>query len=263
MTHIRQCTPCALLAGSIPRPYMEAGGLPEVAERVLMGLGSWKGGARGTARVNTCFSGARPGLTSLRRPILQVRCGVLGAELGVAPGAQGPADALSPTRGGPDLAFPARISVCDEDKLSHNEFIGETRIPLRRLKPSQKKHFNICLERQVPVRACGEVGCPGRAPCTGQVFRIFFVPPTPAGFTLFHVGSTEGHLLLPEGGELPPGHQSGGRWWGCRLTPVSAPSWSRRNRGLGCWRSVDASCSVSATALHAGGCWWALCAVPT
>lgn len=43
--------------------------------------------------------------------------------------------------------------MCDEDKLSHNEFIGETRIPLRRLKPSQKKHFNICLERQVPVRA--------------------------------------------------------------------------------------------------------------
>ncbi|KAG8513582.1 Double C2-like domain-containing protein alpha [Galemys pyrenaicus] len=44
-----------------------------------------------------------------------------------------------------------RISVCDEDKLSHNEFIGEIRVPLRRLKPSQKKHFNICLERQVPL----------------------------------------------------------------------------------------------------------------
>uniref|UniRef100_H0X589 Double C2 domain alpha n=1 Tax=Otolemur garnettii TaxID=30611 RepID=H0X589_OTOGA len=44
-----------------------------------------------------------------------------------------------------------RITVCDEDKLSHNEFIGEIRVPLRRLKPSQKKHFNICLERQVPL----------------------------------------------------------------------------------------------------------------
>nr|XP_054525155.1 double C2-like domain-containing protein alpha isoform X2 [Pan troglodytes] len=44
-----------------------------------------------------------------------------------------------------------RIAVCDEDKLSHNEFIGEIRVPLRRLKPSQKKHFNICLERQVPL----------------------------------------------------------------------------------------------------------------
>ncbi|XP_074854521.1 double C2-like domain-containing protein alpha isoform X2 [Carettochelys insculpta] len=42
-----------------------------------------------------------------------------------------------------------RISVCDEDKLTHNEFIGETRVPLRRLKPAQKKHFSICLEPQL------------------------------------------------------------------------------------------------------------------
>ncbi|KFO36282.1 Double C2-like domain-containing protein alpha [Fukomys damarensis] len=67
-----------------------------------------------------------------------------------------------------------RISVCDEDKLSHNEFIGEIRVPLRRLKPSQKKHFNICLERQVPVRgscgdACGEAG--------GQVARTSSLSP--------------------------------------------------------------------------------------
>ncbi|XP_030889078.1 double C2-like domain-containing protein alpha [Leptonychotes weddellii] len=57
----------------------------------------------------------------------------------------------SGTPGALTLRFPARISVCDEDKLSHNEFIGEIRVPLRRLKPSQKKHFNICLERQVPL----------------------------------------------------------------------------------------------------------------
>ncbi|XP_038263187.1 double C2-like domain-containing protein alpha [Dermochelys coriacea] len=44
-----------------------------------------------------------------------------------------------------------RLSVCDEDKLTHNEFIGETRVPLRRLKPAQKKHFNICLEPQIPL----------------------------------------------------------------------------------------------------------------
>ncbi|XP_069766288.1 double C2-like domain-containing protein beta [Narcine bancroftii] len=44
-----------------------------------------------------------------------------------------------------------RISVCDEDKFRHNEFIGETRIPLKRLKPNQTKNFNICLEKQLPI----------------------------------------------------------------------------------------------------------------
>ncbi|XP_034057438.1 double C2-like domain-containing protein beta, partial [Gymnodraco acuticeps] len=43
-----------------------------------------------------------------------------------------------------------RISVCDEDKFRHNEFIGETRIPLKKLKPNQIKNFNNCLEKQLP-----------------------------------------------------------------------------------------------------------------
>ncbi|KAM8779631.1 LOW QUALITY PROTEIN: double C2-like domain-containing protein alpha [Rhynchonycteris naso] len=67
-----------------------------------------------------------------------------------------------------------RISVCDEDKLSHNEFIGEIRVPLRRLKPSQKKHFNICLERQVPVRA--GLGTKGRGLWGGRVSGTFSLP---------------------------------------------------------------------------------------
>ncbi|XP_063077327.1 double C2-like domain-containing protein alpha [Engraulis encrasicolus] len=44
-----------------------------------------------------------------------------------------------------------RVSVCDEDKLTHNEFIGETRIALRRVKPNLTKHFNICLEHPPPL----------------------------------------------------------------------------------------------------------------
>ncbi|MEQ2159505.1 Double C2-like domain-containing protein alpha, partial [Goodea atripinnis] len=44
------------------------------------------------------------------------------------------------------------VSVCDEDKLTHNEFIGESRVALRRVKPDQTKHFNICLEHPPPVR---------------------------------------------------------------------------------------------------------------
>ncbi|NXE28170.1 RP3A protein, partial [Ardeotis kori] len=42
------------------------------------------------------------------------------------------------------------ISVCDEDKFGHNEFIGETRVSLKKLKANQKKNFNICLERVIP-----------------------------------------------------------------------------------------------------------------
>lgn len=44
-----------------------------------------------------------------------------------------------------------RLSVSDEDKFGHNEFIGETRVVLKKLKVNQKKNFNVCLERVVPV----------------------------------------------------------------------------------------------------------------
>ncbi|XP_076857088.1 double C2-like domain-containing protein alpha [Brachyhypopomus gauderio] len=44
-----------------------------------------------------------------------------------------------------------RVTVCDEDKLTHNEFIGELRVALRRVKPDQPKHFNVCLEHPPPL----------------------------------------------------------------------------------------------------------------
>ncbi|NXN47739.1 RP3A protein, partial [Rhinoptilus africanus] len=53
-----------------------------------------------------------------------------------------------------ELGCPAVwISVCDEDKFGHNEFIGETRVSLKKLKANQKKNFNICLERVIPVKS--------------------------------------------------------------------------------------------------------------
>ncbi|XP_008845722.1 rabphilin-3A isoform X3 [Nannospalax galili] len=51
-----------------------------------------------------------------------------------------------------------RISVCDEDKFGHNEFIGETRFSLKKLKASQRKNFNICLERVIPMKRAGTTG---------------------------------------------------------------------------------------------------------
>lgn len=49
------------------------------------------------------------------------------------------------------LVILLRLSVCDEDKLTHNEFIGESRVALRRVKPDQTKRFYTCLEHPPPV----------------------------------------------------------------------------------------------------------------
>ncbi|XP_035386026.1 rabphilin-3A isoform X2 [Electrophorus electricus] len=51
-----------------------------------------------------------------------------------------------------------RISVCDEDKFGHNEFIGETRIALKKIKYNQKRNFNVCLERVVPTKRTATAG---------------------------------------------------------------------------------------------------------
>ncbi|XP_062307816.1 rabphilin-3A-like [Osmerus eperlanus] len=51
-----------------------------------------------------------------------------------------------------------RLSVCDEDKFGHNEFIGETRVALKKLKMNQKKNFSVCLERVVPTKKTASAG---------------------------------------------------------------------------------------------------------
>lgn len=51
-----------------------------------------------------------------------------------------------------------RLSVCDEDKFGHNEFIGETRVALKKLKLNQKKNFNVCLERVIPTKRTAAAG---------------------------------------------------------------------------------------------------------
>ncbi|XP_068606120.1 double C2-like domain-containing protein alpha [Brachionichthys hirsutus] len=44
-----------------------------------------------------------------------------------------------------------RLTVCDEDKLTHNELIGESRVALKRVKLDQTKHFHTCLEHPPPL----------------------------------------------------------------------------------------------------------------
>ncbi|XP_057190567.1 rabphilin-3A isoform X2 [Triplophysa rosa] len=51
-----------------------------------------------------------------------------------------------------------RISVCDEDKFGHNEFIGETRFALKKLKFNQRKNFSVCLERVVQTKRTSTAG---------------------------------------------------------------------------------------------------------
>lgn len=75
-----------------------------------------------------------------------------------APAPDTPSAAAAPVgnlfKTGADLKISSdfhRLSVCDEDKFGHNEFIGETRVALKKLKMNQKKNFNVCLERVVPV----------------------------------------------------------------------------------------------------------------
>lgn len=67
-------------------------------------------------------------------------------------------------KSGPCLP-PSRISVCDEDKFRHNEFIGETRVPLKKLKANHTKTFSVCLEKQLPVSRGGALRAVQRPPC--------------------------------------------------------------------------------------------------
>lgn len=56
-----------------------------------------------------------------------------------------------------DGAVVSRLSVSDEDKFGHNEFIGETRVALKKLKFDEKKNYNVCLERVIPVSRKSEM----------------------------------------------------------------------------------------------------------
>lgn len=84
------------------------------------------------------------------------------------------------------MPLPSRISVCDEDKFRHNEFIGETRVPLKKLKPNHTKTFSICLEKQLPVSgpqgSAGHLG-PSLPRAQGQQHLLitYYVPGTVAG----------------------------------------------------------------------------------
>uniref|UniRef100_A0A4W5QP37 C2 domain-containing protein n=1 Tax=Hucho hucho TaxID=62062 RepID=A0A4W5QP37_9TELE len=44
------------------------------------------------------------------------------------------------------------------DKFGHNEFIGETRVALKKLKANQMKNYSVCLERVVQVKKAGTGG---------------------------------------------------------------------------------------------------------
>ncbi|XP_071848645.1 rabphilin-3A-like isoform X2 [Apostichopus japonicus] len=55
-----------------------------------------------------------------------------------------------------------RLSVLDEDRFGHNDFIGEHRLPLRRLTPHQTKSLSVYLDKQLPLEKDDELLAGGR-----------------------------------------------------------------------------------------------------
>ncbi|XP_019721972.1 double C2-like domain-containing protein alpha [Hippocampus comes] len=51
-----------------------------------------------------------------------------------------------------------RLTVCDEDKLTHNELIGESRVSLKRVKADHNNHFHTCLEHPPPLPSPSTMG---------------------------------------------------------------------------------------------------------
>ncbi|XP_072298847.1 double C2-like domain-containing protein alpha [Eucyclogobius newberryi] len=51
-----------------------------------------------------------------------------------------------------------RLTVCDEDKLTHNELIGESRVALKRVKPYHPKHYHTVLEHPPPLPSPSATG---------------------------------------------------------------------------------------------------------
>uniref|UniRef100_A0A5S6Q4J7 C2 domain-containing protein n=1 Tax=Trichuris muris TaxID=70415 RepID=A0A5S6Q4J7_TRIMR len=49
-----------------------------------------------------------------------------------------------------------RLMVLDEDRIG-SDFLGETRVPLRRITPGKEKFFNVYLEKQMPVEKYDEL----------------------------------------------------------------------------------------------------------
>lgn len=47
-----------------------------------------------------------------------------------------------------------RLCVCDMDRLGRNEFIGEVRVALKKLKEGENKRYNMGLERIAQVSVC-------------------------------------------------------------------------------------------------------------
>lgn len=103
--------------------------------------------------------------------------------------------------------------MCDEDKFRHNEFIGETRIPLKKLKPNQTKNFNICLEKQLPVSEGGSEPHPTMG---SQIQQL--LPVVCGNMELFGPSNT-----IRAGGE---DHPLAGEVSGCGCILVQPPDWA-------------------------------------
>uniref|UniRef100_A0A3B4YZW0 Double C2-like domain-containing protein beta n=1 Tax=Stegastes partitus TaxID=144197 RepID=A0A3B4YZW0_9TELE len=74
-----------------------------------------------------------------------------------------------------------RLCVCDMDRLGRNEFIGEVRVALKKLREGENKRYNMGLERIAQVRAAAVYGL--------LTYR-------PNGFLWTYISRSRGRILV-------------------------------------------------------------------
>lgn len=90
-----------------------------------------------------------------------------------------------------------RLCVCDMDRLGRNEFIGEVRVALKKLKEGESKRYNMGLERIAQVHICCVCMCDSVAADRSHKYQMGFCGHIYQDMSYFHCA------CLPLGDQVP------------------------------------------------------------